>query len=209
MYWICQCDCGNFASIRGDNLVRLDTLSCGCYHKEVGSKKSTNKKYNKVEFDNEACIIYTSKNEKIYIDAEDYDKVKDYCWSVAKNGYAVARCGIKDAPILMHRIIMDAKEEDVIDHRNHEILNNRKTNLRLCDNYKNMANQSLSKANTSGFKGVYWDKEKELWNVKIGYNNKQIHIGYYSDYEKAIEARMKAEEEYFKEYSYYKSIKEN
>lgn len=28
--WICQCDCGNVVSILGNNLVRGNTLSCGC-----------------------------------------------------------------------------------------------------------------------------------------------------------------------------------
>ena len=39
VYWICQCDCGNIKSIRGQNLKRKDenrTISCGCKHKSSG-----------------------------------------------------------------------------------------------------------------------------------------------------------------------------
>lgn len=37
-WWICKCDCGNIKSIKGENLRRGLTKSCGCLHKEVMKK---------------------------------------------------------------------------------------------------------------------------------------------------------------------------
>ena len=40
-YWICQCDCGNICSVRGDNLINGKIQSCGCLQKEIISKQNT------------------------------------------------------------------------------------------------------------------------------------------------------------------------
>ena len=154
----------------------------------------------------EYLIEKITLNEYIQIDIEDYDKVKKYCWSINSAGYPVARCHEKDMPIFMHRLILDVKKGYIVDHKNHNTLDNRKENLRICTQYENMANQKPSSRNTSGHKGVYWNKDKNKWNVKIGYKNKNINVGYYKDINDAIKARQEAEEKYFGEFSYYKSI---
>ena len=51
--------------------------------------------------------------------------------------------------------------------------------------------------NASGYTGVNWSKEKGKWHSKIGYKYKRIHLGYFSDIEKAIEAYEKAKLKYF------------
>lgn len=38
-YWVCKCDCGNIVSILRDSLIHGDTISCGCYRKEVAAKR--------------------------------------------------------------------------------------------------------------------------------------------------------------------------
>lgn len=200
-YWICECNCGNKISVRQDNLKSGRIISCGCYHKNIASKKSKNKKYNNYKIDSNVTYIYTHGNKAIIIDKEDFDKVKDYCWSESSNGYAQART-IEDSIILMHRLIMNPSDNELIDHENHNTLDNRKENLRICTQDKNMANQKTSKANTSGYKGVYWSKEKGKWYSKIGYKNKNIHLGYFSNIDDAIKAREEAEIKYFGKYRY-------
>ena len=44
--------------------------------------------------------------------------------------------------------------------------------------------------NTSCVKGVSWFKRDMKWRVRIGVNEKQIHIGYYDNIEDAIQARQ-------------------
>lgn len=37
-YWICRCDCGNFKTVRSDELRNGLIVSCGCYHAEITSE---------------------------------------------------------------------------------------------------------------------------------------------------------------------------
>lgn len=55
-----------------------------------------------------------------------------------------------------------------------------------------------SSRNTSGHKGVNWMKNRGKWRAYIGYQGKQISLGYFDDINDAIEARKKAEKKYHK-----------
>ncbi len=105
--------------------------------------------------------------------------------------------------ILLHRFLVDAPPDKVVDHIDGDDYNNRKSNLRICTNTENIRNQKLSKLNKSGHKGVYWNHElvTPKWRANIKVNKKTIHIGYYDNYEDACKAREEAEIEYFGEYS--------
>ena len=201
-YWICECDCGNKTSVRQDSLKSGRVVSCGCYHKNIASKKSTNKKYNEYEVCGDVAYLKTSNGDIIKVDLEDLDKINNYCWSKNSVGYAQAREIGKDSIVLMHRIIMSPSNKELVDHINHDKLDNRKLNLRVCSQSDNMANQIISKTNTTGFKGVYWDDNRNKWVSQIGYKNKNIYLGRYDNKQDAIEAREKAEIEYFGEYRY-------
>lgn len=62
--------------------------------------------------------------------------------------------------------------------------------------------------NTSGYKGVTWDKSKKKWRAQIVFKNKAYYLGRYSKIEDAIEARKNAEDKYFKPYLEKNSYKE-
>lgn len=51
--------------------------------------------------------------------------------------------------------------------------------------------------NTSGVKGVAWDKNRGLWIATIGFKSRLIYIGRYETIEEASKARQKAEKIYF------------
>ena len=101
----------------------------------------------------------------------------------------------------MHRLVMNAKDEDIIDHINGNKLDNRKSNLRLCTKQENCRHRvKLSSNNTSGYNGIYFDKRRNKYVPQITINNKVTHIGMYAKVEDAIEARKNAEEEHFGEF---------
>ncbi len=54
------------------------------------------------------------------------------------------------------------------------------------------------KNNTSGCKGVCWDKKNQNWKAYIYFQNKRYHLGSYKDINLAIKARKAAEKKYFK-----------
>jgi len=64
-----------------------------------------------------------------------------------------------------------------IDHKDRDKLNNRIDNLRKCTNIKNQQNVGVNKSNTSGYKGVSWNKETNKWLVIIRINKKQTYLG--------------------------------
>mgnify|MGYP003465097337 FL=1 len=97
---------------------------------------------------------------------------------------------------------MNADENVIIDHISGKRNDNRKYNLRNANYSTNMMNSGISKNNTSGVRGVNYDRDTGQWRVRIQVNNKRISLGSFSDIEKAIRVRRQAEEKYFGEYAY-------
>lgn len=64
-------------------------------------------------------------------------------------------------------------------------------------NIKNL-DSAINRNNTSGYKGVSWDKGRSRWLARIKFQKKNIHLGRYKDINDAIKARQEAEEKYFK-----------
>ena len=58
--------------------------------------------------------------------------------------------------------------------------------------------QKMHSNNTSGQKGVCWSKRNKKWKSYITVKGKNIYLGYYADKQDAINARLEAEEKYFK-----------
>lgn len=137
-------------------------------------------------------------NEKAraLIDLEDIDLVKEYRWSLSTLNYVKHN----KENLYLHRLIMNCPKSMEVDHINNNPLDNRKTNLRICTHKENLKNMSLSKRNTSGYKGVSWYKRYNKWKVRIVYNGKDIHLGYYDTLDEAIQIRKQAEIKYFGDY---------
>lgn len=188
--WLCKCDCGNEVVVAARSLIANLTKSCGCIQK----------KYNNYDLSGEYGIGYTSKGEEFYFDLEDYELIKPYCWYLSNRGYVTSGCGKNFK--LLHRLIMNCAPDMVVDHINHNKLDNRKNNLRVCTQNKNLCNCVISKNNSSGATGVGFDKQRNKWTASITVNYKKIHLGRYDDIEDAIKVRKEAEEKYFGEYSY-------
>ena len=213
--WVCKCDCGNPNDIlvRGTSLRKGLTKSCGCLRRQqcstIGQKgkgqhNSSCKQYNTYNLNGEYGIGYTNKGQEFYFDLEDYDLIKPYCWHI-DNGYVVARSLNMDNTIVcMHRLVMGLVQNDGlrVDHIFHNTNDNRKEKLRLVTRSQNLMNSKMFKNNTSGYKGVYYNKKKKKWDAKITINQEDINLGRYANIEDAIEARRVAEEKYFKEYKY-------
>ena len=90
---------------------------------------------------------------------------------------------------------------DGIDHRNTCKSDNRITNLRLASNSENHANVSLTAANTSGRKGVTWNKKCGKWHAQIKVNGKNKYLGLYSNIDEAHNAYVLAANENFGEFA--------
>jgi len=88
-----------------------------------------------------------------------------------------------------------------VDHIDENKLNNKFCNLRLADCSQQQHNKSKPINNTSGHRGVCWDKEKQKYVVHINFYKKRIKVGRYKTLEQAIAARQAKELELFGEFS--------
>ena len=133
------------------------------------------------------------------VDEEDFDRVSTRQWWYHNAGYAVCKTlGIKPRRVLyMHRVILNAREDQEVDHANGNPLDNRRSNLRLCTHSENAFNKRMMKNNTSGFKGVGWDKANQKWTAIISMNGKSIHLGRFPDAEDAALSYNEAATKYF------------
>ena len=208
--WLCKCDCGNpeIKKIMGGRLKNGQSKSCGCLQKEVASKtlSKATKKYNNYNLSGEYGIGYTTNGEEFYFDLADYEKIKDYCCSKDINGYIVTNISYGRREYL-HRFLLNPDKNMLIDHINHNKLDDRKENLRIVNSNQNNENRSISRNNTSGVTGVSWSSNRNKWVAQIKINNKSIFLGRFDNFEDAVAARKEAEEKYFGEYSYDNSMK--
>lgn len=146
-----------------------------------------------------AKIICYRKGEayEVLIDAEDVDRVKDRTWSLS-HGYCVS---VRPTQIMLHRCIMNAPKNMVVDHINGNKLDNRKSNLRICTHRQNSYNTKLERNTKSGRVGVNWYERDEKWTVFIYIEGKQTYLGLYDNLDEAIKVREEAEAKYFGEYA--------
>ena len=201
MYY-CDCDCGKKDyEVVGEALRSGHTKSCGCLKNDTAS--SVHKKYNTYDLSGEFGIGITSNtNKEFYFDLEDYDKIKNYCWLELDSGYIATNDPDTIKRIYLHRLVLNAKKDDIVDHKEHNLYDNRKRFLRIGTTDKNMMNASLRKDNKSGVTGVYYHKLGNFWVSEIWVNQQKIYLGSYIDKQDAINARREAEEKYFGEWSY-------
>lgn len=156
-----------------------------------------------IEYEDYAeIILYNNQGEeksRALIDLDDIDLIKEYRWCMTTEKYVSSTInGVRDRRI--HNLIMNPAEGFLVDHINHNPLDNRKCNLRICTPENNARNLLLAKNNTSGFTGVELTKYN-TWRVSISVNKKTIHIGTYKTKEEAIEARKQAEIDYYGEFA--------
>ena len=133
------------------------------------------------------------KNKGKYIalvDDSDYEYLNQYSWSISNcGGYKYARAFIENKKISMHRLIMGANGfNTVVDHIDHNTLNNQKENLRVCTRAQNQANTYSRPNTTSRYLGVCWYSRDKRWVAKLQSNYKKIVIGYFKDETEAAKA---------------------
>ena len=151
--------------------------------------------------------IQLSKGKYATVDNDDFDWLSRYKWHTLKcvcTFYAqktIYKNG-KTKTILMHREIMTAPTGLVVDHINHNGLDNRRRNLRIVTVAQNNWNSRRNiSTDSSNYKGVSWSRNKCKWQAGISIDNKQKHLGYFEDEKEAAAAYDKAAEEHRGEFA--------
>lgn len=136
---------------------------------------------------------------RILLDSCDVDRVSEFQWSVGTHGYATSGCGKNQ--ILLHRMIADAGNGEMVDHINRNKLDNRRMNLRLCSFQQNTMNREKLISGSNPYKGVCRLRDG-CWQAQIQYNNHSIYLGRFSDVCEAAKAYDAAARELFGEFAY-------
>lgn len=112
--------------------------------------------------------IELSRGYKAVIDDEDFELVKPFRWTtkvsscVKGSFYAVCKTVIdgRRVTLYMHRLIAKAKTGELVDHIDHDPLNNRRSNLRTCSHAQNMRNRKAHAGSSTGIKNVFLRKDR-------------------------------------------------
>lgn len=160
------------------------------------------KKGNSYIIDEENAIVkielHRRNQESLYtiIDLEDLEKVVGfpYSWFAQydkdiDNYYAKSSVYNTDTkrskPLFLHQFIMDANGK-IVDHKNSNTLDNRKSNLRVVADSNNSKNRKgKNKNNTSGYRNVCWNKNINKWIVQMQINKKHTVLGQFDDVHEA------------------------
>ncbi len=109
----------------------------------------------------------------------------------------------KRKSVLLHQYIL-GENINIIDHINHNTLDNRKENLRIITKSDNATNRkSKNKNNTSGYRNVSWNTRENKWFVQLQIDGKNTCLGKFS-LDKLDDAGIFAEEmrqKYYEEYA--------
>ena len=151
--------------------------------------------------------IKLTKGKYAIVDDEDYEWLNQWKWYFGK-GYARRQIWLREKKkrvnIFIHRLIMNFSENWIykqIDHINHNTLDNRRNNLRICSRIENLRNRKLGKNNTSGYKGVHWDKTHKTWKARITINNKRLYLGSFKNEIEAAIAYNRAATKYYRNFA--------
>ena len=163
---------------------------------------------------------YFPGKHTIIIDTEDWDKVKGYKWGIKfknlRSSYPYAMTNIprldggwricqadgrrrrRQSQLSLHHLIMGKPQKGlVVDHINHNGLDNRRDNLRFVTISQNNQNTRSTKNSSSQYKGVSWNKTNKKWRAQIlhtrEHKRKNIHLGYHTcEHQAALAYNKKA-----------------
>ncbi|MBZ2166364.1 HNH endonuclease [Methanobacterium spitsbergense] len=150
---------------------------------------------------NEIGIIPLTQDKVALVDKEDLDYLNQWKWNTLKmhNSYYALRNTYlgtfegkkKFKMVRMHRLILNAPKNMMVDHINGNGLDNRKSNLRICSNRQNTQNRKHGKK-SSRYPGVYFNKRNKNWVARIQIKGKINFLGSFKDEKDAAKAYEKA-----------------
>lgn len=152
-------------------------------------------------------LVFLTKGRVALIDSADAERVLAHKWSTGvKNCAQRSLPKVKGQPrqtVLLHRFILGDVPKGVdVDHINGNRLDNRRCNLRKATRSQNAINRvRRDPRNTSGYRGVTFNKPWGKWVAKIGHTTGRQHLGGFQTAEEAARAYDEAALRLFGEFA--------
>lgn len=151
------------------------------------------------------AYVPLTRGKTAVIDAADAHLVGGVNWCAVKFGdtfYAATnrRLDGKRRVAYAHRDLMTPPDDMIVDHIDGNGLNCRRSNMRLATRAQNVRNSRRPKHNTSGFKGVSYNRKNQRWQAHIKVDSKSTYLGLYATPEDAYAAYCVASERYHGKY---------
>lgn len=129
-------------------------------------------------------IVETTCGTPFIIDKEDYDSVSKFNWHTSNEGYVLRTVYIEEGKwdkVRLHRFLINPPTGMVVDHINRDILDNRKSNLRVATRMENSWNSGLKSTNKSGYKGVSYREASRKWRAQLYVDGKKMCLGHFTN----------------------------
>lgn len=152
-------------------------------------------------------VVLLTQNVSTVLNTEDWVNLNQILWYAHKGSlgtfYACATKypNGKQTRLAIHREIMRPQIGMVVDHINHNTLDNRKSNLRVCTPQQNQFNQQRKHTTRPGRKGVYFFKKTGKWDSQICLDGRNKHLGYFLTDIEAAQAYDNAAKTHFGEFA--------
>ncbi len=177
-YWLCRCDCGNETVVLGTNLIRGHTKSCGC----LRQKDLTGKHI--------GMLTVLGRSDKYGSRGDRSVRL----WE--------CRCDCGNITYKATDTLTSGAQNSCAECAKKHNAASARENAGYVDGTQLSKIQSMnpSAANTSGCRGVSYDRSKKLWEAKIIFKGKRTRLGYFKNFNDAVKARKEAENVVFGEF---------
>lgn len=172
----CKCECENIIEVNSNRLLTGHTKSCGCLNHTI--KDLTGQEFGRL-------------------------KVISFNGRYSNNTWWNCHCDCGKDVVVSSRGLSTGSIKSCGCLNTETRLETVKDRFGLVDG-TSLANISkkrkINKNNSSGYKGVHYDKQRKKWSAQITFQRKNHHLGRFDTLEEAVEARKKGEELYFGPY---------
>lgn len=127
-------------------------------------------------------MLYVAIKDSVHValvDDEDADVVASFDWRCIEPhpGYLYVAAKQNGRTVYLHRVVMNARKGECVDHLNGDTLDNRRTNLRVCSHAQNMRNRKRSRASKFPYKGIRQRRTGAKFEALIRCDGKKYLLG--------------------------------